>query len=707
MVALTWLVATVVLFTIGYRVFDRFTTEYGGEHMESVAGAALIEEVRAHGSRVSAVLAGRPVTDPAVERSVHRAAEDLRRTPHVAQVSEPYGARDRSLIAPDGHALLIHVDLAKGLPEEDERATTDAVAERLGELGGTGAAVHLGGAELERRALAEQSRRDIEHGEAVALPLTLLVMVFVFGGLFAAGLPILAAVGSIAGGLAALYGFSLVMDLDPDSASVTTVVGLGICIDYALLLVNRYREERGAGLAAEDAVGRMMATAGRTLAWSAVTVCAAVASLFVFDLPVYRALGAAALSVVLIALIASLTLIPALLGLAGRRVTPRATVAEDGLFARLARATRRRPVFTLVAVAAVLSLAALPFLDAEPRLSQVGALPSEAGPRRYEETVAQRFPGQTQDPILIVAGAPAPEAAPYAASMASKPGVMRVNPPKPLSTGWSLIEVHATGEPQGSAARELVRTLRAESPGFPNQVTGSAAILDDHMNEIRRALPWAAAWIVVAMFLLLFAMTGSLLVPAKALLMNTLSLGASFGVLVWVFQDGHGESLLGFASPGGIEVWVPLLVFTFAFGLSMDYEVFLLARIKELHDGGVPNDLAVERGLQRTARIITSAALLMIIVFGGFATGQLLGTKELGVALAVAVAVDATLVRCFLVPATMTLLGEWNWWAPGPLRRAHARLRFSEGPPGAASDERTSTKDSGVPGESPPHHERI
>ncbi|RKS76984.1 RND superfamily putative drug exporter [Actinomadura pelletieri DSM 43383] len=682
-VALAWLVAAIALFVVGNRVFDRFSTEFHGAHMESVAGSERLSAARPQGPRVSAVLAGRPVDDPGVRRAVDQAVTDVRRIPHVAVARGPYGSSDRSLVAPDGRALLIHVDLAKNLSDGTERETVDAVAARLEDLRRTGAEVHLGGSELVGRAFAEQSRADVEHGETVALPLTLLVMVFVFGGLIAAGLPILAALGSIAGGLAALYGFSHLMDLDPDSASVTTVLGLGVSIDYALLMVNRYREERGAGLAAEDAVGRMMATAGRTVAWSAMTVCASVAALFIFDIPTFQALGAAALSVVLVALVVSLTLVPALLGLARRRIKPSRTTegsgsADDGLFAKTARATRRRPVLTLVGVAAVLLLAGVPFVDAEPRLSRVQALPADAGPRRFEETVAKRFPGRTLDPVLIVAAAPPEKAAPYAASVRAERGVTAVGSPEPLSPGWSLIEVHVAGDPQGQVARDLVKTLRAERPDFRTWVTGSAAVLEDHMSEIRRALPWAAGWIAVAMFVLLFAMTGSLLVPIKAMVVNTLSLGASFGVLVWVFQDGHGAGLLGFTSSGGIEVWVPVLVFTFAFGLSMDYEVFLLSRIKELYDQGTPTDLAVEHGLQRTARIITSAALLMIIVFAGFATGELLGIKELGVALAVAVAVDATLVRCLLVPAAMTLLGESTWWAPRPLRRLHHRLRLGE-----------------------------
>jgi RND superfamily putative drug exporter len=228
--------------------------------------------------------------------------------------------------------------------------------------------------------------------------------------------------------------------------------------------------------------------------------------------------------------------------------------------------------------------------------------------------------------------------------------------------------------------------MRADRPPFTTWITGEAAILIDFKHEVSSRAPWALLLVALATFALLFAMTGSLLVPLKALVMNTLSLGASFGALVLIFQEGHLSGLLGFESTGGLETWVPVLVFSFAFGLSMDYEVFLLARVKELYDSGLSNDEAVEVGLQRSGRIITSAALLMIIVFAGFAAGKMVSIKEVGVAMAIAVAVDATLVRCLLVPATMTLLGDLNWWAPAPLRRLHAWIGLTEGeaPPSAA-----------------------
>jgi len=236
------------------------------------------------------------------------------------------------------------------------------------------------------------------------------------------------------------------------------------------------------------------------------------------------------------------------------------------------------------------------------------------------------------------------------------------------------------GTVQGAAARHLVQELRDHRPAFRTWVTGQEAFLTDFKATIVQRLPYALAIIALATFILLFLMTGSVLIPLKALVMNTLSLGATFGALVWIFQDGHLSSLLGFTAFGAIEAWIPVIVFAFAFGLSMDYEVFLLSRIKEAHDETGDTNTAVAAGLQRSGRIITSAAFLVIIVFLGFAAGQSMGIKEFGLALAIAVAVDATLVRCILVPATMTLLGEWNWWAPGPLRRLHQRLGLHETP---------------------------
>jgi RND superfamily putative drug exporter len=251
---------------------------------------------------------------------------------------------------------------------------------------------------------------------------------------------------------------------------------------------------------------------------------------------------------------------------------------------------------------------------------------------------------------------------------------------KGLTGNVSAIDVTPTGTSQDATAQRLVRDLRASPPTYPIYVTGTAAFLIDFEHQITQRIPYALLVIVLATFALLFLMTGSVLVPIKALIMNALSLGATFGALVWIFQDNHLSGLLGFTAFGAIEVWVPVVVFVFAFGLSMDYEVFLLSRIKECHDKGADSDTAVAQGLQRSGRIITSAAALVMIVFLGFAAGSSLGIKEMGLALAIAVAVDATLVRCLLVPATMTLLGNANWWAPAPLRRIYERFGMREAP---------------------------
>ena len=286
------------------------------------------------------------------------------------------------------------------------------------------------------------------------------------------------------------------------------------------------------------------------------------------------------------------------------------------------------------------------------------------------------------DPIQVVARIPAgdPRIAAYAAALHRQPGIAAVSIEHGLHGNVAAIDVTPAGTAQGATAQHLVTALRAHRPQFQTWVTGSAASLLDFKSQIAHRLPYALAWIALATFVLLFLMTGSVLIPIKALVMNTLSLGAVFGALVWVFQEGHLSHLLGFQAFGAIEAWVPVVVFVFAFGLSMDYEVFLLSRIKEAHDEGADTNHAVAEGLQRSGRIITSAALLVMIVFLGFAAGHSLAVKEFGLALAIAVAIDATLVRCILVPATMTLLGQANWWAPAPLRRLRRRLGLHKTP---------------------------
>jgi putative drug exporter of the RND superfamily len=679
LVLVGWLVAFVAGLAIGVQVFPRLSTDYSGTQIESFQGFDIMSDSAQYGSRISG-LVERPkdISATSWQNDLATTAADLRTIDGVARVIDPTTAPpEAGVIATDGQAVLFLVDLKA----DGEDRALDAVETRLRNLGnGTGAEVILGGDLLLQRESAEQSQQDTERGEAVALPITMLVMVFLFGGFVAAGIPLLGAFCSIAGGLAALFAFSFVLPLDPSVPSVTTVLGLGLSIDYALLMVQRYREERGLGRDAEQAVLVAVSTAGRTISFSALTVATALTGLFVFQLSIFRALGAAGVTVVLVALAVGLTLVPALLATFHHRIkVPTERVSDDGFFARLARATQRRAAVVTIGLAAVLLAAGAPFLRVHFQNGGADLLPADFESRRFADAVAIHFPNDAVDPVYVVAHVPAVRLQGYADTViATLPDVRRIEKAADRRDGWSLVELTPYGTSQGDRAKALVRELRDHRPAYRTWVTGSAPVLVDFQDLVRAGLPWAALILGVGTFVLLFLMTGSVLVPLKALVMNTLSLGATFGVLVLVFQDGHGSSLLGFTPTGALETWVPVVVFAFAFGLSMDYEVFLLSRVKELYDSGMSNDKAIEVGLQRSGRIITSAALLVFIVFLGFTAGKLLGIKQLGLALATAVAVDATVVRCLLVPATMTLLGDRNWWAPDWLRRLHTRIGLRE-----------------------------
>lgn len=692
LVALAWLGVFAGGLGFGVQVFDRLGADYSESTVESYQGSELLARSAPGGARILALVeSDRPLTPGSPEAGrVREILADVSRIGGVARVLDPVGPPAvPGLLTPDRRAALVTVELAR----IQQESTVEHTTRRLRDLDGDGLRVVLGGDMLLEDELAEQSRRDTELGEFVALPLTLLVMVGLFGGLVAAGIPFLGALASIAGGLAMLAGLSYRLSLDPSVPSVTTVMGLGLSIDYALLIVSRYREERGLGRGMEDAVVVTMATAGRTISFSALTVATSLCGLFVFDDPIFRALGAAGVSVVVVALLAGLTLAPALLALFHRRITtPAGKVADDGGFARLARLTQRRPVVVTVGLSVLLLAAGAPFLGVQFRNGGAELLPESFESRQFAERTAARFPLSATEPVVVLARVPVDRLQAYASSVSDLPGVRRVAPAAQRQDGWSSVEITPYGQSQGEPARALVRALRDNRPDFRSWVTGDAAVLLDFQGVVKAGLPGALLVLGLGTFVLLFLMTGSVLVPVKALVMNTLSLGATFGVLVLVFQEGYGADVLGFTSSGALETWVPVIVFAFAFGLSMDYEVFLLSRVKELYDAGMPNDRAVEVGLQRSGRIITSAALLMLIVFLGFAAGKLLGIKQMGVALATAVVVDATLVRCLLVPATMTLLGDRNWWAPGWLRRVHDRIGLRELPTSGDAPDRRSPR---------------
>ncbi len=719
-VVVVWLALTVAGFaaatgTFGEGLFARLNAGQATVASESSQGREILNAASTVGPTVSLLVQGATVTDPTLAQPLAAARTELLAIPGMASVVDPVSApggpsspAGAALIAKDGDGFLVSATLQPDLADPVEKSSLQATEDGLAALSSDitaavpGASGQVGGGTLLFDAITGQVEKDLVRGELIALPVSLLVMVLVFGGFLAAGMPIAGAIASIGGALAVLLGFSYLIDLDAAVVNVVTVLGLGLCIDYGLLIVSRYREElrlrlaerttRSTRAARTEALVGTMATAGRTVLFSGVTVAISLSGLLLFQARILRAVGAAGVSVVVIALLVALTLVPALLALAGGRMVRPGLLSripglrkaadrfgdvapEKGFFSRLARWTQRRPWLVVGGVLLVLGILAAPVLGLQLRSSGAQLLPPSAPDRQFFDTLAAQYPSSGIPTVQVVGEATAEQMAPLAQRISGLPGVELVAPPRAVGDSHAVINVFMADPDQGSAdAKAVVENVRADRTDYPTWVTGQTAALIDFTHALAAQAPAAIAVVILATFMLLFLLTGSILVPIKALLINIVSLGASLGVLVWVFQDGNGESLLSFRSTGGIETIIPILVIALGFGLAMDYEVFLLSRIKEFRDKGMANDDAVVAGLQRSGRIITSAALIVVLVFSGFVAGELLVIKQTGVALAVAVAIDATLVRCLLVPATMTLLGEWNWWAPPPLRRLHDRI---------------------------------
>ena len=521
----------------------------------------------------------------------------------------------------DGFAAVVTFDPAlEGEARDRAQAQVDTqfddlVAAVPGAHGTTGGLADL------IEAITSQVETDLRAGEGIALPISFLVMVLVFGGFVAAGMPIIGAIASIAGALASLLGFSHLIDLDATVVNVVTVLGLGLCIDYGLLTVSRFREElrsrvQGrptAEITREEilaSVARTVDSAGRTVVFSGLTVAISLGGLLVFEASILKAIGSAGLSVVLVAMLVALTLVPALCVVGARRLLRRGTeqAPEEGVFSRLATRVFRHPLLVIIAVLAVLGTLAAPALGLRLTSSGRELLPVSAPQRQFFESLERNYPQLSGPDVQVVAEASLQEAQAYAASLPVVDGQRLTGRVESVTDALSLVSINTPGGALDDGARDAVTALRADRPAFGTKVIGQASGLRDFTDSLRERAPIAFPLVALATLVLLFLMTGSVVIPVKALLMNVVSLGASLGVVVWIFQQGHLQGLMGFDSVGAIESTIPMLVLAFGFGLSMDYEVFLLSRIVELHERGVGNDEAVIAGLQRSGRIITSAA---------------------------------------------------------------------------------------------------
>ncbi|MGO9498300.1 MAG: MMPL family transporter [Solirubrobacteraceae bacterium] len=644
------------------------------------------------------------VHSTAAEDRVAQVASQLRGGPDIARVVTYYDTHDPAMVSRDGTSTYV---LAYFRPKSDTTLKNDAQQIENSFAGQRD--VKLGGQEVANAQVNTQVSHDLEHAELLAFPFVFLLSLLFFRSLVAALLP------PLLGGLAIVTTFFALriiagfVDLSVFALNLTTGLGLGLAIDYSLFMVSRYREESARSGFGVDAVKRTLQTAGRTIAFSSLTIAAAIASLVIFPQRFLYSMGIAGALVALIAASLALTVLPGLLSLLGPRVNALsptwlaraadrdARPAERGFWYRLSRFVMRRPALIAIASASLLIALGIPFFT-QVKFTSVDAsvLPTSATARQVNDTLNTQFPPNRGAPIDIVLGAPANSSAvnALAARIKTLPDVSAVAPAQPAGPDMSLISVAPVEAPLSTGTQNLVHQIRAIRTPVYLGVAGETAAYIDLEHSLAAHLPAVLTAVVATTVIILFFMTGSVVLPIKAVIMNALGLCAMLGLLVLIFQDGNLQGLLSYRSLGALDATQPILLFAVGFGLATDYGVFLLSRIKEARDAGAGDADAVATGLERTGRIVTAAALLFAVALGAFSTSEIVFVKELGLGAVLAVLIDASIIRALLVPSLMMLLGPLNWWAPKPLRRLYERAGLQEGgrqpsPPAAPSPSRS------------------
>ena len=642
---------------------------------------------------VIALVSTGDVRSRAARQRVESVAAELRAQPDVASVKSFYTTHDPAMVARNGRSTYVAAYF-KAL--SDKRISDDAKL-----IEGRFASqrdVELGGSAIADAQVNTQVGNDLAHAELLAFPFIFLLSLIFFRSVVASLLPPLLGGLAILGTFFLLRVLSTFTDLSVFALNLTTGLGLGLAIDYSLFIVSRYREEAARDGFGLEALRRTLKTAGRTVAFSSVTVAAAVASLAIFPQLFLRSMGIAGAIVALLAATLALTVLPALLALLGPRVNalspPRlrraaereARPAHSGAWYRLAQFVTGRPAQVAVASTAVLIALGIPFTQIRFITADERVLPPSASAHQVHDALETQLPPNRTTPLEVVVGArvSSPEVRALTERIGRLRDVSAVAPAQPAGREASLLQVAPVHGPLTSSTEQLVREVRAIHTPYYLGVAGQTASYLDLEHSLGAHLPAVLFVVVAATLIVLFLMTGSVVLPIKAVLMNALTLSAVFGILVLIFQHGNLQGLLGYQSLGALDATQPILLFAIGFGLATDYGVFLLSRIKEAHDAGAPDSEAVALGLERTGRIVTSAALLFAVAVGAFATSQIVFIKELGIGAALVVLLDASIVRALLVPSLMALLGSANWWAPRPLRRLHERIALREGAPQAA-----------------------
>ena len=645
------------------------------------------------------------VTDPAFQTALLDAIAPLRTDARVQAIRTFYDAPAQSanLVARDQHGTLVSVTLT------DVRSVADRYWESLRTTvrSDTLRVMATGNLPINHD-INQTLNADLQRAEYVSLPVALLLLLLVFGTVVGALIPIGVGVLAIAGGIGGVFALSHVTTVSPYSLNIVTLIGLGTAIDYSLFIVARFREELAHGASREDALARAMGTAGRAVVFSGVTVAIGLSGMLFFEGTFLSSLGVAGAIVVAVAVLYALTFLPALLAILGPRVNAwrvplgplggpsgRGT-SVSGFWHTLATSVMRRPLLVLIPTVAFVLFVGSPFLQLRLANADTETLPPQAESRRGYDALVAKYPGQEQSTITVVVdwrdGDPrSADATAYLMGLVAlyeqptnvlkqQLNVLRVNPPV-YGTHIAALGVVISKPASSDEARQLVRTIRGQTPivmmgapaGGELLVTGQTAFDLDTIDFIARHSVTAIAFVITMTLLALFLLLRSIVLPIKAVVMNLFSIAASFGALVWIFEQGHVSTLLNF-TPQSLDPTVPVILFCIVFGLSMDYEVLLLSRIQEEYQRTGDNTQAVAEGLERSGRLITAAALIMVAVFVGFALADVVIIKSVGVGMAVAVALDATLVRALIVPATMRLLGRANWWAPSFIARRVARI---------------------------------
>ena len=676
-----FLLTTILSGAIGSQVFSRFDSGgYSDPNSDSVKVWEYLEDTfKVKDPAVVLVVDAKDksVDDPAVVAAAQKLEAEVRGEETAESVLSYWSSGGApSLKSKDGNSAFIFVYLKSTDFTEIDRSGgyyQDKYDGAYADL-----EIYASGGAVFANAINGRIQNDLKISEAISIPLTFLLLIFVFGAMAASAMPLVVGITAILGTFLVMYLLTLFTDVSIFALNLTTGLGLGLGIDYALLIVNRFREELAKGLDNESAIVNTLRSAGKTVFYSGLTVVLTLISLTFFPQNFLKSMGYAGAAVVALAVLGALIPLPAILAIIGKKVN-KGTVRksgivqkEDGRWAQVSRFVMRRPISVVMGSVAILVLLTAPIANI--KFSQVdsGVLPRTDRAYIASQFIADEFPGQESNPVEIIFPAGASqteEIASFANSLTQVPGIVRVGQPETMGESVRLVAIHSM-QPRTPEGEELINRMRDLPAPEGTLIGGVAADYADTQGAISRTLPAVLGWIMITVLLLLFAFTGSILLPIKAIILNFASLAATMGVLTWIFIDGHMKFLVGdFIETGSLDTNTIVLVAVVAFGLSMDYEVFLLSRIKEEHDAGKSNIDAVALGLQKSARIITAAAFILAVVFAAFVISGVTSIKMMGFGVAFAILLDATLIRAFLVPALMRLFGEWNWWAPRALKR--------------------------------------